>query len=54
MTRGPITVARATLAVEALNIMEERKITAIVVVEHGGRQVAGVVHVHDLWGTEVF
>jgi arabinose-5-phosphate isomerase len=54
MTRGPITVARATLAVEALNIMEERKITSIVVVENGGRQVAGVVHVHDLWGTELF
>ena len=48
MTRGPVTVARATLAVEALNIMEQRKITSIVVVEDGSQQVAGVVHVHDL------
>jgi arabinose-5-phosphate isomerase len=54
MTRGPITVPRTTLAVEALNIMEQRKITSIVVVEDGGRQVAGVVHVHDLWQTELF
>ena len=54
MTRGPVTVSRATLAVEALNIMEQRKITSIVVVENGGQQVAGVVHVHDLWGTEMF
>jgi arabinose-5-phosphate isomerase len=54
MTRGPVTVSRATLAVEALNIMEQRKITSIVVVEDGSHQVAGVVHVHDLWGTEMF
>jgi arabinose-5-phosphate isomerase len=54
MTSGPITVPRTTLAVEALNIMEQRKITSIVVVEDGGRQVAGVVHVHDLWQTELF
>jgi arabinose-5-phosphate isomerase len=54
MTRGPVTVSRATLAVEALNIMEQRKITSIVVVEDGSQQVAGVVHVHDLWGTEMF
>jgi arabinose-5-phosphate isomerase len=54
MTRGPVTVSRATLAVEALNIMEQRKITSIVVVEDGSQQVAGVVHVYDLWGTEMF
>jgi arabinose-5-phosphate isomerase len=54
MTRAPVTVSRATLAVEALNIMEQRKITSIVVVEDGSRQVAGVVHVHDLWPTEMF
>ena len=41
MTRGPVTVSRATLAVEALNIMEQRKITSIVVVEDGSQQVAG-------------
>jgi arabinose-5-phosphate isomerase len=54
MTRGPVTVSRTTLAVEALNIMEQRKITSIVVVEDGSQQVAGVVHVHDLWRTEMF
>jgi arabinose-5-phosphate isomerase len=54
MTRGPITVPRATLAVEALNLMEQRKITSIVVVEDGGSHVAGVVQIHDLWQTELF
>jgi arabinose-5-phosphate isomerase len=53
MTRGPITVSRATLAVEALHVMEQRKITSLVVVEDGSRQVAGVVHLHDLWRTEM-
>ena len=35
----------------ALNLMEERKITSLVVVEKDS-QLLGVVHLHDLWGTE--
>jgi len=54
MTRGPVSVAPSTLAVEALNIMEARKITSIVVVDQRSGSVAGVVHLHDLWGTELF
>jgi arabinose-5-phosphate isomerase len=54
MTRGPVTVLSTTLAVEALNIMEQRKITSIVVVEDSSGRVAGVVHLHDLWRTEMF
>jgi arabinose-5-phosphate isomerase len=52
MTHDPITVTRDTFAVEALNVMEQRKITALVVVE-GGTRVAGVVHLHALWRTEM-
>ena len=45
---------RATLAAEALNIMEQRKITSIVVAEDGEpRRVAGVLHLHDLWRMEI-
>ena len=51
MTRNPVVVPPATLAAEALNIMEQRKITSIVVVNGDGRTVAGVVHLHDLWRT---
>jgi arabinose-5-phosphate isomerase len=53
MTPNPVTIKRAMLAVEALRRMEERKITSIVVVgaEH---QVEGVVHLHDLWRTQLF
>ena len=53
MTPQPITIARALLAVEALKIMETHKITSIVVVD-GGHLVEGVVHLHDLWRTQMF
>ena len=55
MTRHPITVPPDTLAAEALNIMEQRKITAVVVAD-ASRQghVAGVVQIHDLWRLEMF
>ena len=50
MTRHPVTVPRSTLAAEALNILEQRKITSIVVAENGEpSRVAGVLHLHDLW-----
>ena len=55
MTRDPVTIPPTTLAVEALNLMEQRKITSIVVVESGDSpRVSGVVHLHDLWRTEMF
>jgi arabinose-5-phosphate isomerase len=53
MTRSPVTVPREMLAAEALNILEQRKITSIVVVD-AARTVQGVVHLHDLWRTEMF
>jgi arabinose-5-phosphate isomerase len=55
MTRQPVSVSRSTLAVQALNVMEQRKITALVVADGDHpRRVAGVVHLHDLWRTELF
>ncbi len=53
MTSGPVTISGDTLAAEALNIMEQRKITSVVVVD-ADRRVEGVVHLHDLWPTELF
>jgi arabinose-5-phosphate isomerase len=53
MTRQPITIRRSLLAVEALRIMEDRKITAVVVVGDGDA-IEGVVQVHDLWRTQMF
>jgi arabinose-5-phosphate isomerase len=53
MTPHPITINPGTLAVEALHILEQRKITSVVVVD-GASAVQGVVHLHDLWRTEMF
>jgi arabinose-5-phosphate isomerase len=55
MTRNPISVPGSMLAAEALNVMEQRKITALVVADAAvPARVAGVVHLHDLWRTELF
>ena len=52
MTRSPKTVAPDAFAATALSIMEQKKITSLVVVDGDGR-LEGIVHLHDLWGTEM-
>ena len=52
MTRNPQTIGPHVLASEALNAMEKKKITSIVVVDDIQR-VVGVVHLHDLWTLEL-
>src|SRR5262249_10342627 len=55
MTRNPVSVPRTTLAAEALNLMEQRKITSIVVADGDQpKRLAGIVHLHDLWRMELF
>lgn len=53
MTRRPVTIGKDDLATTALNLMEERKITSLVVLDRRGK-VQGIVHLHDLWRTEMF
>jgi arabinose-5-phosphate isomerase len=53
MTRNPVSIKPGILAAEALNIMEQRKITSIVVVDGESNRVAGVVHLHELWRTDL-
>ena len=53
MTRNPVTIAGSLLAAEALNLMEQRKITSLIVTD-ADRNVEGVLHLHDLWETELF
>ena len=52
MTRNPQTIGPHVLASEALNAMEKKKITSIVVVDDA-QKVVGVVHLHDLWTLEL-
>ena len=53
MTPDPLTIPPAALAGEALKCMEERKITALPVVDAGGK-LLGLIQIHDLWRTELF
>lgn len=53
MTRNPITISPLELASTALNLLEKKKITSLMVVEEDNR-ICGVLHLHDLWGTELF
>jgi arabinose-5-phosphate isomerase len=52
MTDTPVTIGPETLAVEALALLEQRKITSVVVID-ATRRVTGVLHLHDLWRTEM-
>jgi arabinose-5-phosphate isomerase len=52
MTKTPQTIGPRVLASEALNLMEKKKITSVVVVDEE-RRVLGVVHLHDLWTLEL-
>jgi arabinose-5-phosphate isomerase len=52
MTRTPVLVGRQELATRALDLLESRRITALLVTDDKGR-IEGVLHLHDLWKTEM-
>ena len=52
MNAKPRTIAGSELGATALAILEERKITSLVVVG-ANEAVEGVLHLHDLWGIEL-
>jgi arabinose-5-phosphate isomerase len=52
MTTNPKTIGPAEFATAALNILEQKKITALPVVDQQGR-LQGILHLHDLWGTQM-
>jgi arabinose-5-phosphate isomerase len=52
MNSSPKTIAAGELAVRGLHTMEEKKITSLIVVDGEGR-IEGVLHLHDLWRTEL-
>ena len=52
MTKNPRTIAAGEFAATALAVMEEKKITSLMVVDARGK-LEGIVHLHDLWSTEL-
>jgi arabinose-5-phosphate isomerase len=52
MTPQPILIGRKELATRALDVLEARKITSLIVADEA-RHIEGVLHLHDLWKTEM-
>jgi arabinose-5-phosphate isomerase len=53
MKRDPLTIGAGELASAALQIMEKRKITSLFIAD-AERRLEGIIHLHDLWGLELF
>lgn len=53
MVADPVTINRDELAARALSILEAKKITSLIVVD-SRRHIDGVLHIHDLWRTQLF
>jgi arabinose-5-phosphate isomerase len=49
----PRTIPRDELAPVALRTMEENRITSLFICDQQGR-LDGILHLHDLWGLELF
>ena len=52
MTADPLCIREDRLAVEALKIMEDRAVTSLIVTD-GKDRLRGLLHLHDLWRTEM-
>jgi len=52
MTINPHWIDEEKLAVEALKVMEDRAVTSLVV-KDGANRLSGLLHLHDLWRTEM-
>jgi arabinose-5-phosphate isomerase len=53
MTGTPKTISQDELATGALARMEKLKITSLIIVDDD-RSLLGVIHIHDLWRTQMF
>jgi len=53
MKSDPSTIAPEELASAALAVMEQKKITSLFSVTPE-RRLEGIIHLHDLWGLELF
>jgi arabinose-5-phosphate isomerase len=53
MNPTPLTIEANILASAALQVMETRKITSLFITDAEDR-LEGILHIHDLWGLELF
>jgi arabinose-5-phosphate isomerase len=53
MTKEPLSIQENHLATEALKIMEDHLVTSLVVTNENDTTLKGLLHLHDLWRTEM-
>ena len=53
MTPKPLSIDREDLATKALKKMEDNRVTSLIVQRKDGK-IEGIIHLHDLWRTEMF
>lgn len=53
MTPDPLAIEKDALATKGLKLMEDNKVTSLIIKTSEGT-VAGIIHLHDLWRTEMF
>jgi arabinose-5-phosphate isomerase len=53
LKRNPTTISGNELASAALQLMEQKKITSLFICDDANL-VEGIIHLHDLWGLELF
>lgn len=53
MTKDPLCIQENHLATEALKIMEDHLVTSLVVTNDNDTTLKGLLHLHDLWRTEM-
>ena len=53
MKKNPVTIEANELASVALQLLEQRKITSLFIAD-SERHLEGIIHLHDLWGLELF
>ena len=54
MTKNPISIEKDTLAVKALNLMNEKKITSLCVYKKGDmKKTIGIIHIHNILSSNI-
>jgi arabinose-5-phosphate isomerase len=54
MTKNPVSVEKDTLAVKALNLMNEKKITSLCVYKKGNmKKTIGIIHIHNILSSNI-
>ena len=54
MTKNPVSVEKDTLAVKALSIMNEKKITSLCVYKKGNmKKTIGIIHIHNILSSNI-